>query len=182
MELYLKAMYFNLLLQSLEPPEFVTNMTNRNVTVMENSNVTLSCKATGNPPPVIKWKREDGQPFLVDNELASNKIKGQMLSMVVFSERLGILGDLLTGYMVWPRPCNDLPPNTTIIIHSVKKWQSVKPAKEKKIAGEEKIRGTGGSSGVVLVSRPSFKITRSVANSSLGTLEGDVNKYCPTLS
>ncbi|GBO30552.1 hypothetical protein AVEN_75431-1 [Araneus ventricosus] len=44
-------------------------MTNRNVTVMENTNVTLSCKANGNPPPVIKWKREDGQPFLVDNEL-----------------------------------------------------------------------------------------------------------------
>ncbi|CAL1269478.1 unnamed protein product [Larinioides sclopetarius] len=56
-------------LDVVEPPEFVTNMTNRNVTVMENTNVTLSCKATGNPPPVIKWKREDGQPFLVDNEL-----------------------------------------------------------------------------------------------------------------
>ncbi|GIY31103.1 lachesin [Caerostris darwini] len=72
---------FNLLLKSLEPPEFVTNMTNRNVTVMENSNVTLSCKATGNPPPVIKWRREDGQPFLVDNELVT-EYKNETLNIV----------------------------------------------------------------------------------------------------
>ncbi|XP_015914764.1 lachesin [Parasteatoda tepidariorum] len=65
-------------LEVVEPPEFVTDMANRNVTVMENSNVTLSCRATGKPPPVIKWKREDGQPFSVGNELVREYISEEL--------------------------------------------------------------------------------------------------------
>lgn len=49
-------------------PEFVNDLTSKNITVMENTNVSLSCRATGNPQPEIKWKREDGQEFQIGQE------------------------------------------------------------------------------------------------------------------
>lgn len=36
------------------------------VTVSEGSNATLSCRAHGHPAPVITWRREDGQPILLN--------------------------------------------------------------------------------------------------------------------
>ncbi|UYV80558.1 hypothetical protein LAZ67_19000603, partial [Cordylochernes scorpioides] len=50
------------------PPEFVSNHTLRNVTVMENANVTLSCKARGNPTPKIRWIREGYHPFTIGKD------------------------------------------------------------------------------------------------------------------
>lgn len=50
------------------PPEFVSEVVNRNISVAENANITLSCRATGNPIPKIKWRREDGQPIIVGHE------------------------------------------------------------------------------------------------------------------
>ncbi|KAG8176126.1 hypothetical protein JTE90_014080 [Oedothorax gibbosus] len=70
------------------PPEFINEVVNRNMSVAENANITLSCKATGNPLPKIKWKREDGQPIIVSTqkvdmydgeELVLNKISRQSM-------------------------------------------------------------------------------------------------------
>ncbi|GBN47125.1 hypothetical protein AVEN_201541-1, partial [Araneus ventricosus] len=94
------------------PPEFVTNMTNRNVTVMENTNVTLSCKANGNPPPVIKWKREDGQPFLVDNELGEFSIS--ICSCVTRDAFL--LPDRMRSFMVAPYDSYGKKNNLNIVV------------------------------------------------------------------
>ncbi|XP_054724555.1 lachesin-like [Uloborus diversus] len=71
-------------LNVVEPPEFMTNHTSRNVTIMENMDVVLSCKATGNPTPEITWSREDGQPFLKDNELI-REYKGEELRLTSVS-------------------------------------------------------------------------------------------------
>ncbi|XP_023228169.1 neuronal growth regulator 1-like isoform X2 [Centruroides sculpturatus] len=49
-------------------PEFLNELTSKNMTVMENTNVTLTCRATGNPQPEIKWKREDGQGIILGQE------------------------------------------------------------------------------------------------------------------
>lgn len=55
-------------LEIVVPPEFVNEVVNRNISVAENANITLSCRATGNPIPKIKWRREDGQPIIVGHE------------------------------------------------------------------------------------------------------------------
>ncbi|GFR00285.1 hemicentin-1 [Trichonephila clavata] len=52
-------------LEIVVPPEFVNDVVNRNISVAENANISLSCRATGNPIPKIKWRREDGQPIIV---------------------------------------------------------------------------------------------------------------------
>ncbi|RWS13815.1 lachesin-like isoform X6, partial [Dinothrombium tinctorium] len=43
-----------------------------NVTVREHQNVTLSCKARGNPEPKIKWTREDNKPIFTQQSSAEN--------------------------------------------------------------------------------------------------------------
>ncbi|XP_035211898.1 lachesin-like isoform X2 [Stegodyphus dumicola] len=55
-------------LEIVVPPEFVNDVVNRNISVAENANITLSCRATGNPIPKIKWRREDGHPILVGQQ------------------------------------------------------------------------------------------------------------------
>lgn len=61
-------MQFKCTLSFPVPPEFVNEVVNRNISVAENANITLSCRATGNPMPKIKWRREDGQPIIVGQE------------------------------------------------------------------------------------------------------------------
>lgn len=39
------------------------------IVVREFDNVTLSCRARGNPPPKIKWRREDGKPIIATSDL-----------------------------------------------------------------------------------------------------------------
>ncbi|KAI5692246.1 hypothetical protein M8J75_006901 [Diaphorina citri] len=41
------------------PPNIDDSLSSSDVIVREGANVTLSCHATGSPPPVIKWKRDD---------------------------------------------------------------------------------------------------------------------------
>lgn len=64
------------------------------VTVSEASNASLSCRARGHPTPTITWRREDGQPILLNGldyqqdtsdveSLGSKSIEG---SQLVFSQ------------------------------------------------------------------------------------------------
>ncbi len=47
------------------PPDINSDLTSSDVTVNEESNATLSCRAFGLPRPHIRWKREDQKPFVV---------------------------------------------------------------------------------------------------------------------
>jgi len=50
-----------------EPPDIVDDFTSSGERVRENSPLKLVCKARGNPPPKITWKREDGRDLNINN-------------------------------------------------------------------------------------------------------------------
>lgn len=49
------------------PPDIVDYQTSTDMVVREGSNVTLRCGATGSPPPVMTWRRENGEPISLSN-------------------------------------------------------------------------------------------------------------------
>ena len=57
----------------LIPPDIRSEETSSDVAVPEGQNATLVCRASGQPKPAVKWRREDGQPFVI---LKENAIRG----------------------------------------------------------------------------------------------------------
>lgn len=51
------------------PPNIDDSLTSSDVIVREGSDVMLKCRATGSPPPSIKWKRDDNAKIPIDKEL-----------------------------------------------------------------------------------------------------------------
>nr|XP_040572548.1 lachesin-like [Lepeophtheirus salmonis] len=49
----------------LVPPDILFEETSSDITVTENQNTTLNCRATGTPEPTIMWRREDGESFTI---------------------------------------------------------------------------------------------------------------------
>lgn len=49
------------------PPDILDFQTSTDMVVREGSNVTLRCAAAGSPPPVITWRRENGEPISLSN-------------------------------------------------------------------------------------------------------------------
>lgn len=48
------------------PPDIVYGGdTSADLAVAEGDNATLSCRATGRPPPRVSWRREDGEPIII---------------------------------------------------------------------------------------------------------------------
>lgn len=87
-------------------PHFVNSSleSDSSLTVHEYSNVSLDCRAVANPTPIVKWKREDGQPFLL-NSLTKGKqtslLQG-VLNLLYLTDKDAAVatGDVLTLYEV----------------------------------------------------------------------------------
>lgn len=43
------------------PPSIIDKETSSDMVVLESTNVSLTCKATGYPEPYVMWRREDGE-------------------------------------------------------------------------------------------------------------------------
>ncbi|XP_047527216.1 protein amalgam-like isoform X2 [Vanessa atalanta] len=57
------------------PPDFVAEETSGDVMVHEGGTVRLSCRARGQPPPRVMWKREDGSDIVIrDANGSKNKV------------------------------------------------------------------------------------------------------------
>lgn len=54
---------------SIVPPNIIDDESSpSSVSVRENQNLSLSCKAEGSPTPKISWKREDGNSIAPDRK------------------------------------------------------------------------------------------------------------------
>ena len=59
----------------LVPPDIKSEETSSDVAVNEGENATLLCRASGHPKPAVRWRREDGEPFVIVKE---NAMRGKM--------------------------------------------------------------------------------------------------------
>lgn len=50
------------------PPSIVDRETSSDMVVLESTNVSLTCKATGYPEPYVMWRREDGENYRYNGE------------------------------------------------------------------------------------------------------------------
>lgn len=50
------------------PPSIVDRETSSDMVVLESTNVSLTCKATGHPEPYVMWRREDGENYRYNGE------------------------------------------------------------------------------------------------------------------
>jgi len=57
------------------PADIIDEETSNDVVVKEGQAATLKCKATGYPPPTIKWRREDNQPLPIGRERQGNLLE-----------------------------------------------------------------------------------------------------------
>ena len=74
------------------PPTIVQTGQAQNMVVREGDNVTLSCDASGYPPPHIVWRREDGDDILLAgkklNILEGAKLRLEKISRLNMGEYL----------------------------------------------------------------------------------------------
>lgn len=59
------------------PPDIKNDDSSADMAVQEGEDTTLTCKATGNPPPRIMWRREDGEMILMRNPATRELIKSK---------------------------------------------------------------------------------------------------------
>ncbi|KAJ8956545.1 hypothetical protein NQ318_019268 [Aromia moschata] len=52
------------------PPSIIDRETSSDMVVLESTNVSLTCKATGYPEPYVMWRREDGEDIRYNGENA----------------------------------------------------------------------------------------------------------------
>lgn len=59
---------YRIIYVSLVPPSIVDRETSSDMVVLESTNVSLTCKATGYPEPYVMWRREDGEDIRYNGE------------------------------------------------------------------------------------------------------------------
>ncbi|XP_031778750.1 lachesin isoform X2 [Nasonia vitripennis] len=67
------------------PPNIDDSQSSSDAIVREGANVTLTCKATGSPPPSIRWKRDDNKQISINKTLSVNEWIGSTLEMTRIS-------------------------------------------------------------------------------------------------
>ncbi|KAK7792610.1 hypothetical protein R5R35_009147 [Gryllus longicercus] len=67
------------------PPNIDDSLSSSDVIVREGANVTLTCHATGSPPPSVKWKRDDGSKIAINKSTAVLEWEGEVLEMTRIS-------------------------------------------------------------------------------------------------
>lgn len=65
-------------LQVVVPPSIIDRETSSDMVVLESTNVSLTCKATGYPEPYVMWRREDGEDIRYNGENV-NVVDGEVL-------------------------------------------------------------------------------------------------------
>ncbi|XP_050541937.1 lachesin-like isoform X2 [Daktulosphaira vitifoliae] len=69
-------------LQVVVPPNIIDDESSASsVSVRENQNLSLTCKAEGSPTPKISWKREDGGHIATDRKRKVEKLQGDTLNL-----------------------------------------------------------------------------------------------------
>uniref|UniRef100_A0A336MRQ9 CSON006134 protein n=1 Tax=Culicoides sonorensis TaxID=179676 RepID=A0A336MRQ9_CULSO len=63
------------------PPDILDYPTSTDMVVREGSNVTLRCAASGSPEPVITWRRENGDPIVLSNDVEVTSFNGSILTI-----------------------------------------------------------------------------------------------------
>ncbi|XP_071442823.1 lachesin-like isoform X2 [Hetaerina americana] len=67
------------------PPNIDDNLSSSDVIVREGANVTLSCHASGSPPPNVRWKRDDGNKIAINKSLTVSEFEGEVLELTRIS-------------------------------------------------------------------------------------------------
>ncbi|XP_011500615.1 PREDICTED: lachesin-like [Ceratosolen solmsi marchali] len=67
------------------PPNIDDSQSSSDTIVREGADVTLTCKASGSPPPSIRWKRDDNNKISINKTLSVNEWVGSTLEMTRIS-------------------------------------------------------------------------------------------------
>ncbi|KAI5725231.1 hypothetical protein M8J77_012835 [Diaphorina citri] len=96
------------------PPKIIDEETSGDIEVPEGGNITLQCRAKGNPTPRISWKRDDSRPIKLkrgrDNN-ANENITGEVLTLKRMDRR--------QSGAIFCIASNDIPPAVSkrMLIH-----------------------------------------------------------------
>ncbi|XP_055615474.1 lachesin isoform X2 [Toxorhynchites rutilus septentrionalis] len=71
------------------PPDFIAEDTSSDVIVPEGSSVKLTCRAKGQPEPIVTWKREDGTEIVLKDAAGTKQsvisYRGEVLKLTKIS-------------------------------------------------------------------------------------------------
>uniref|UniRef100_A0A1B0A4Z4 Ig-like domain-containing protein n=1 Tax=Glossina pallidipes TaxID=7398 RepID=A0A1B0A4Z4_GLOPL len=67
------------------PPNIDDSLSSSDVIVREGSNISLRCRATGSPKPIIKWKRDDNSRITISKNRIVNDWEGDTLEITRIS-------------------------------------------------------------------------------------------------
>nr|XP_018907767.1 PREDICTED: neurotrimin-like [Bemisia tabaci] len=68
-------------LQVVVPPDILDYPTSTDMSVNEGSNVTMTCAASGSPPPHITWRRETGDSIPLANGQEVSTVEGSQFNI-----------------------------------------------------------------------------------------------------
>ncbi|KAM7351030.1 dpr-interacting protein zeta [Cochliomyia hominivorax] len=67
------------------PPNIDDSLSSSDVIVREGSNISLRCRASGSPKPIIKWKRDDNSRITISKNHIVNEWEGDTLEITRIS-------------------------------------------------------------------------------------------------